>query len=519
MKDYLRQVYIVDFGSQYTQLIARKARELGYSSKVITLEETIEYLKKKEYPKAIILSGGPHSILEDDNDYSFLFENEKLPILGICYGMQLIGNYFEGEVEEGVTGEYGSAVISFENNFKIDGLSSSQKVWMSHADHIRKVPDGFSMIMESKDKIIAGIKHNSRPIMGLQFHPEVAHSENGKCILEYFFSTISNLKRDWSNNIILSEAFDDIKAVGDAKVLCAFSGGVDSLVAAIIAKREIGDNLYCFFVDNGLNRPQDINHIKLLQEKTGLNIEVIDAKNKFYEQLADRSDPEIKRKIIGKTFIDVFEDKVHEYERDHRINFKYLLQGTLYTDIIESKSPHKKGGKSVTIKSHHNVGGLPERMKLKLVEPLSRIFKDEVRSIGKELSIPRKWLFRHPFPGPGLGVRILGVIDESRVKLLGAADQILFEELINFNLYDEVWQSAAILLPVKTVGVKGDSRVYEEVIALRIVDSSDGMTASVSPLSWEFFNKVSSRIANEVSGITRVVYDITSKPPSTIEWE
>jgi GMP synthase (glutamine-hydrolysing) len=318
---------------------------------------------------------------------------------------------------------------------------------------------------------------------------------------------------------MLESSLESVQKVKGSKVLCAFSGGVDSLVAATLVQKVIGDDLYCFFVDNALLRPQDIHTIKLLQEKTSLNIEIIDASELFLNALKDDKDPEDKRKTIGKTFIEVFEKKVHEYEKSHGIKFEYLLQGTLYPDVIESLSPHKKGGKSSTIKSHHNVGGLPERMHLKLLEPLRFLFKDEVRAMGLELGLEHAWVFRHPFPGPGIGVRVLGQLSRDSIRKVQESDQILYEELKSNNLYDSTWQAFTVLLPVKTVGVKGDGRVYEEVIALRMVNSQDGMTASVTELPWSFLNKVSSRVCNEVKGITRVVYDITSKPPGTIEWE
>jgi GMP synthase (glutamine-hydrolysing) len=318
---------------------------------------------------------------------------------------------------------------------------------------------------------------------------------------------------------MLKEATDLVKKDGDKKVLCAFSGGVDSLVAATIAHEVIGDNLYCFFVDHGLLRPQDLIHIETLKKETPLNIEIIDAKEAFLSKLKGVSDPEEKRKIIGHTFIEVFEEKVHLFENDHGVKFEYLLQGTLYPDVIESTSPHKKGGKSVTIKSHHNVGGLPERMKLELLEPLRYLFKDEGRKIGEELGLRHEWVYRHPFPGPGIGIRVLGELFDDSIRKVGESDQILFEELHAFNVYESVAQAFTVLLPVKTVGVKGDGRAYEEVICLRLVSTTDYMTATWSDLPREFLSRVSNRITNEVKGVTRVVYDITSKPPGTIEWE
>lgn len=511
-------VWIVDFGSQYTMLITRKFRELGFTSEIITLEEGLERIKTHK-PKALVLSGGPQSVFEDKTDYAPFFQDEKLPILGICYGMQIMGQYFKGKVEKGVQGEYGLARMRTVPGFLIPGCPAESDVWMSHSDHVSVLPKDFKLILQSENGLTAGIKHESRPVLGLQFHPEVQHTVHGKEVLSFFLNNIAGLKQDWSAKTMLETSLEEARAVKGSKVLCAFSGGVDSLVAATLCERELKDDLYCFFVDNGLLRPQDYNTIKLLKEKTNLNIEIIDAKEVFLKALHQQKDPEVKRKTIGKTFIEVFEKKVHEYEASHGIKFEYLLQGTLYPDVIESLSPHKKGGKSVTIKSHHNVGGLPERMHLKLLEPLRYLFKDEVRAMGLQLGLAHDWVFRHPFPGPGIGVRVLGELTEQAIRKVQESDQILFEELKEHKLYDSTWQAFTVLLPVKTVGVKGDGRAYEEVIALRMVNSQDGMTASVTELPWSFLNKVSSRICNEVKGITRVVYDITSKPPGTIEWE
>ena len=511
-------IWIIDFGSQYTQLITRKFRELGFTSELMTVEDGLAKLKS-EKPQAIVLSGGPQSVFEDKTDYSPFFSDEKLPVLGICYGMQIMGQYFGGKVEKGVQGEYGLAKLKCVSGFVIPNCPVESDVWMSHSDHVSVVPEKFKLILQSENGLTAGIKHESRPILGLQFHPEVHHTVHGKDILSYFLNHVAALKSDWSSKTMMESCFDEVSKIKGSKVLCAFSGGVDSLVAATLVQKVIGQDLYCFFVNNGLLRPQDLNTIKMLQEKTSLNIEVIDATEIFLEALKDDKDPEHKRKTIGKTFIEVFENKVHEFEKNHGVKFDYLLQGTLYPDVIESISPHKKGGKSVTIKSHHNVGGLPDRMKLKLLEPLRYLFKDEVRAMGLTLGLERDWVFRHPFPGPGIGVRVLGQLSRDSIRKVQESDQILFEELKSHQLYDSTWQAFTVLLPVKTVGVKGDGRAYEEVIALRMVNSQDGMTASVTELPWSFLNRVSSRICNEVKGITRVVYDITSKPPGTIEWE
>lgn len=511
-------IWIVDFGSQYTQLITRKFRELGFASEIMTLDDALERVAS-ETPKALVLSGGPQSVFEDETDYGPFFKYAHLPILGICYGMQILGQFFGGKVEKGLQGEYGLAKLHTVPGITISGCPAVSDVWMSHSDHVSVLPKDFKLIFQSENALVAGIKHETRPILGLQFHPEVHHTVHGKDILSYFLNDIAKLSQDWSSQTMLQASSEEVQKIKGKKVLCAFSGGVDSLVAATLTHKIIGDDLYCFFVDNGLLRPQDLHHIKLLQEKTKLNIEIIDASEQFLNALQGQKDPEIKRKIIGKTFIDVFESQVHQFEKNHGIKFEYLLQGTLYPDVIESISPHKKGGKSVTIKSHHNVGGLPERMHLSLLEPLRFLFKDEVRAMGQELGLEYDWVFRHPFPGPGIGVRVLGELKRESIKKVQESDQILFEELKANNLYNSTWQAFTVLLPVKTVGVKGDGRAYEEVIAIRMVNSEDGMTASITEVPWSFLNRVSSRICNEVKGVTRVVYDCTSKPPGTIEWE
>lgn len=514
----MQDIWIADFGSQYTQLITRKTRELGFASLIMTVDDVLGKLEQGDKPGAIVLSGGPQSIFEDETDYQKIL-NLDLPILGICYGMQILSEKLGGKVERGVTGEYGHALVHAESSFSLTGVPSEINVWMSHFDQVITPPVGFDVILRSHNGVIAGIENKEKKMMGLQFHPEVQHTDYGKDILKYFFDEVAGLEQNWSDNIMLEQCQQEVRAIKGAKVLCAFSGGVDSLVAASIAQKELGDDVFCFFVDNGLLRPQDYDHIKILQEQTALNIAYVDAKEIFYKKLEGIQDPEEKRKAIGTTFIEIFEDKVHEFEEKHKIKFEYLLQGTLYPDVIESISPHKKGGKSVTIKSHHNVGGLPERMKLKLLEPLRFLFKDEVRILGEAIGLNPRWVHRHPFPGPGIGVRVLGEVSPPAVKKVQLSDQILFEELHAFELYQACWQAFTVLLPVKTVGVKGDARAYEEVICLRIVNSTDGMTATWTELPSHFLSRVSSRIVNEVEGVTRVVYDITSKPPGTIEWE
>ena len=509
------QLWIIDFGSQYTQLIAKKTRQLGFSSSMLTFEQYQKYRQKQRLPKGLIISGGPQSTFNQREDCSSLFDH-TLPILGVCYGMQLIGQYFKGSVTQGSQGEYGQALVQGPG---FPSLPSPLNVWMSHRDHLEKIPPHFETLLTSEGGQIAAIQHRQRPILGLQFHPEVEHTAYGSEILLHFLKNIAQLKPDWNTQTILEHVEEVVRQADNTPVLCALSGGVDSLVAAEITRRMIGKQLHCFFVDNGLLRPQDEEHIKTLMRESQLNIQIIDAKKQFLGRLKGISEPEEKRKRIGNTFIEIFEQKVHQYEKNHSVHFDYLLQGTLYPDVIESVSPHKQGGKSVTIKSHHNVGGLPETMKLKLLEPLRFLFKDEVRALGRTMNLPPAWCQRHPFPGPGIGVRILGEVTPEAIQQVRQSDQILQEELTQQNFYHRVSQALTVLLPVETVGIKGDQRCYEKVICLRMVSTDDFMTASCAQLPLEFLSLISRRITNEVAGINRVVYDLTSKPPGTIEWE
>lgn len=516
------QIWIVDFGSQYTQLIVRTLRELGFFAELIVVEEATRRLKQETFPKALILSGGPSSVFEDKTDFSLFFKNPSVAVLGICYGMQIMSHALGGKVTKGEQGEYGKAHIHCKKpilNHNVANNSYNPVVWMSHFDQVVSVPKKFSVLCESDANVVAGIEHDQYPWVGFQFHPEVNHTEHGKDYFRYFFKRAGNITKDWENDSMMQMCLETLAPAKGKKILCAFSGGVDSLVAAKLAASIYGKDLYCFYVDHGMMRPQDEEHILELKLKAGLNIEVLKVEDIFLDQLQSETDPEKKRKIIGRTFIEVFEQKIHDFEAQHGWRFDYLLQGTLFPDVIESITPHKTGGKSVVIKSHHNVGGLPEKMKLSLLEPLRWLFKDEVRALGEYMKLDKNWLWRHPYPGPGLSVRILGAITKERLKILKQADHILFQELKRSGYYEQCWQAAVVDLGIKTVGVKGDERAYEGVVALRIVQSVDAMTATWSEVPYPLLDQISRRITNEVKGIVRVVYDITSKPPGTIEWE
>ncbi len=511
---YKETILILDFGSQYTQLIARRIRECSVFSVIHSHNFSIEKIKELK-PKGIILSGGPQSVYDDgspkvDKNIFTL----GIPILGICYGQHLISHYLGGKVEKAESREYGKAYLKIEGNSALwNGVENNSIVWMSHGDLLSKLPDGFSIIGTSEDSPYCAIANEEQKIYGVQFHPEVAHSVEGLKILKNFLFGVCGLKGDWTSANFIQGSVQEIKElVNDKKAICALSGGVDSSVAAILMHKAIGKNLVCIHVDTGLMRLNESEQIiKMFEQHFSLNIIQIDASEIFLTKLSRVTDPEKKRKIIGNTFIEVFEQEAKKFS-----DAEFLAQGTLYPDVIESISVV---GSSVTIKTHHNVGGLPEKMNLKLIEPFRELFKDEVRSIGRELGLPEEFIARHPFPGPGLAVRILGDITKEKLDLLRKADDIFIEEIKKAGLYNKIWQAFAVLLPINTVGVMGDARTYESVVALRAVTSTDAMTADWYGFDADFLASVSNKITRNVRGINRVVYDISSKPPSTIEWE
>jgi GMP synthase (glutamine-hydrolysing) len=509
-------ILILDFGSQYTQLIARRVREQGVYCEIHPFHLAAEAIAAKR-PRGVILSGGPSSVGDVDAPRveAGFYDRLDVPILGICYGMQLVSVDLGGKLEPADRREYGHAKVHVLSGTTalFDKLPFELDVWMSHGDHVTVPPPGFTTTAMSGDGITA-IENPEHGIYCVQFHPEVSHTPLGKEILRNFLFDICGCKGDWTAASFISEEIEKIRAtVGETgNVICGLSGGVDSTVAAVLVHEAIGDRQTCIFVNNGLLRADEFEHtLELYRDKLHLNVHGVDASREFWDALSGVSDPEKKRKIIGAKFIDVF-----QAEADRVGDAAWLVQGTLYPDVIESVSLR---GSSVTIKSHHNVGGLPETMNLKLIEPLRELFKDEVRLIGKDLGIPAEILERHPFPGPGLAVRILGDITEEKVELLQRVDKIFIEELKSSGLYNEVWQAFAVLLPIQSVGVMGDFRTYERTVALRAVTSVDGMTADFARLPLDFLGKASARITSEVRGVNRVVYDISSKPPSTIEWE
>lgn len=507
-------ILILDFGSQYTQLITRKVRELNVYSEIKPFNLSFEEIKSLN-PKGIILSGGPESVYEDNAPFPDprVFEL-KVPVLGICYGLQVVSHLKSGKVEGATKREYGLAELIVDDaSSLLKDVQSKSQVWMSHGDVLLEMPVGFQPIGHTKNSPYAAFANLQERIYCVQFHPEVHHTTEGKRILHNFLFEICACKGDWTADSFVESAVAEIRSkVGQRHVICGLSGGVDSAVAAALVHKAIGHQLTCVFVDNGLLRKDEAREVgETFRKYFQSDFIAVDASNTFLSALAGVGDPEQKRRIIGKTFIDVFEREANKLP-----DVDFLVQGTLYPDVIESVSAH---GPSVTIKTHHNVGGLPEIMQLALVEPLKELFKDEVRRVGSELGLPSEVIGRHPFPGPGLAVRILGDITAERVKLLQDVDAIYIEELRRHGWYDRIWQAFAVLLPVKSVGVMGDKRTYENVVGLRAVNSVDGMTADWTRIPYDLLAIISNRIINEVKGVNRVVYDISSKPPSTIEWE
>lgn len=504
------KIIILDFGSQYTQLIARRIRELNTYCEIFPYNK---FPEKKEEIKGVILSGSPFSVNQQDAFKPELSSIKgKFPVLGICYGAQLMAQQGGGKVEASGTREYGRAhITSFDHEDPLlKDIRKNSQVWMSHGDTITQIPSYYKIIAGTDEVKVGAYRIEGEKTWGVQFHPEVYHSEDGMAILENFVVRICGCKQDWTPASFIESTVSELKEkIGNDSVVLGLSGGVDSSVAALLLHKAIGKNLHCIFVDNGLLRKNEFETVLENYKSLGLNVKGVKAAQRFYEALKGVSEPEKKRKIIGKGFIDVFEEEAHELK-----NIKWLAQGTIYPDRIESLSIT-----GMVIKSHHNVGGLPEKMNLKVVEPLQLLFKDEVRRVGKTLEMPTNLIQRHPFPGPGLGVRILGDVTPEKVRILQEADDIFISGLKENNLYDEVWQAGAILLPIQSVGVMGDERTYENAVALRAVLSTDGMTADWAKLPYEFLAKISNDIINKVKGINRVVYDISSKPPATIEWE
>ena len=507
------KVLILDFGSQYTQLIARRVRELNIFSEIKPYNKVPEQIS--EY-SAVILSGSPFSVRADDAPHPDLSNiRGKKPILAVCYGAQYFAHFSGGEVAPSNTREYGRANLSFikQGEKFFNKIQTGSQVWMSHSDTIKHLPAKAILLASTHDVKNAAYKIEGEETYGIQFHPEVYHSTDGKQLLKNFLLDIAQLKQDWTPDSFVEETVDYLKkTIGSDKVVLGLSGGVDSSVAAMLLHKAIGTNLYCIFVNNGLLRKNEFQDVLDQYQHMHLNVIGVDASERFLDALKGISDPELKRKAIGRTFVEVFDDEAHKIE-----DVKWLAQGTIYPDVIESVSA--TGGPSATIKSHHNVGGLPDFMKLKVVEPLKSIFKDEVRRVGATLKMDKTLLGRHPFPGPGLGIRILGDITKEKVQILQEVDAIFIENLKKWKLYDSVWQAGAMLLPVNSVGVMGDERTYEKCVVLRAVESTDGMTADWVNLPYDFLQKTSNEIINKVKGVNRVVYDISSKPPATIEWE
>ncbi len=511
-------ILIIDFGSQVTQLIARRVREAGVYCEIHPFQSA-EAAYRKMKPKGVILSGGPASVTEDFSPRApQLIFDEKLPVFGICYGEQTMAEQLGGKVEAGHHREFGRAFLEVQKPSKLfEGVwepGSRHQVWMSHGDRVTRLPEGFEVVATSDNAPYAAIADESRNYYAVQFHPEVVHTPDGAKLIQNFVHKIAGAKSDWTMSAYRQEMIAKIRAqVGRGKVICGLSGGVDSSVAAVLIHEAIGDQLTCVFVDHGLMRQNEASEVvDLFRGHYNIPLVHVDASDLFLGQLAGVTDPETKRKTIGRLFIEVFEKEAKAIG-----GAEFLAQGTLYPDVIESVS--FTGGPSVTIKSHHNVGGLPERMNMKLVEPLRELFKDEVRALGRELGLPDSFVGRHPFPGPGLAIRIPGDITREKLDILRKADAIYLDEIRKAGLYDTIWQAFAVLLPVRTVGVMGDGRTYDHVCALRAVTSVDGMTADFFPFDMNFLGRAATRIINEVRGINRVVYDVTSKPPGTIEWE
>ncbi len=511
------RILIIDYGSQYTQLIARRVREARVYSEIHPPTRSLEWIRKWD-PTGIILSGGPNSVYGENVPTADIALFDVAPVLGVCYGMQLISHLFGGEVIRGGQRQYGrdeirpSAPSALFHGFSPD---EDATVWMSHGDHVESAPPGFRIIAAGPGNPVSAIEHASRPIFGVQFHPEVAHTPRGGELIANFLFAICSATPGWTPGAFVDEHVARIRAqVGGAEVICGLSGGVDSSVAAALVHRAIGDQLTCVFVDTGLLRLHEREQVeRTMARHLGIKLVTVDASVRFLAALAGIDEPEAKRRAIGHTFIDVFE----EATASAGTHAKFLVQGTLYPDVIESASP--TGGPSVTIKTHHNVGGLKPDMQFALIEPLRELFKDEVRNVGRELGLPEEMVGRHPFPGPGLAIRVIGEVAEPSLAVLRQADAIYLEEIRSASLYDEIWQAFAVLLPVRSVGVMGDERTYENVIALRAVTSTDGMTADWYQFPHEVMARISNRIIREVDGVNRVVYDVSSKPPATIEWE